>query len=275
LFLDVALTMLVDWNHAEYFSILKDLLKPGGDPQVFSDNTLINGKNNFDCSTKAPGDTTPCVSNAGLAKFKFQTGKTHRLRLINSGSEGVQRFSIDGHTLTVIANDFVPIQPYDTKVVTLGVGQRADVLVTANAGRAGSSFWMRTMQTSCSLAKQPLALATVYYDSDNGKSPNSTAWNVPDPGTCTNDDLALTKPLYKMPLPNPTYTHEYPIALFRNASNVAQWSFDGVNFRGDYNSPSLLLTNLGNTSLPNQWNSRNLYTNSSVRMVVINNTPAP
>jgi hypothetical protein len=29
--------------------------------------------------------------------------------LINAGSEGIQRFSIDGHNMTVIANDFVPI----------------------------------------------------------------------------------------------------------------------------------------------------------------------
>ena len=59
--------------------------------------------------------------NAGLAKFEFTTGKTHRLRLINGGSEGTQRFTIDNHTMTVIANDFVPVKPYETNVVTLGV----------------------------------------------------------------------------------------------------------------------------------------------------------
>jgi len=59
--------------------------------------------------------------NAGLSKFRFQKGKTHRLRLINAGAEGIQRFSIDGHNMTVIANDFVPVQPYTTQVVTLGV----------------------------------------------------------------------------------------------------------------------------------------------------------
>lgn len=59
--------------------------------------------------------------NAGMSKFRFKKGKVHRLRLINAGAEGLQRFSIDGHLLTVIANDFVPVQPYTTKVVTLGV----------------------------------------------------------------------------------------------------------------------------------------------------------
>lgn len=64
-----------------------------------SDNNLINGKMNFNCSTVAAGDTTPCNSNAGISKFKLTTGKTHRLRLINAGAEGIQRFTIDGHNV--------------------------------------------------------------------------------------------------------------------------------------------------------------------------------
>jgi FtsP/CotA-like multicopper oxidase with cupredoxin domain len=41
----------------------------------------------------------------------------------------MQKFTIDGHNFTVIANDFVPINPYTTDVITLGVGQRSDVIV--------------------------------------------------------------------------------------------------------------------------------------------------
>ena len=45
-----------------------------------------------------------------LGKFNFTEGKTHRLRLINPSSSGSPIiFSIDNHTMTVIANDFVPI----------------------------------------------------------------------------------------------------------------------------------------------------------------------
>jgi FtsP/CotA-like multicopper oxidase with cupredoxin domain len=39
--------------------------------------------------------------------------------LINAGAEGMQKFSIDGHNLTVIANDFVPIIPYTTQGLSL------------------------------------------------------------------------------------------------------------------------------------------------------------
>ncbi len=250
-------------------------MAPGGSPQVFSDNNLINGKGNFDCSTKAVGDLTPCTNDAGIAKFMFATGKTHRLRLVNTGSEGTQRFSIDGHTLTVIEDDFVPVVAYNTKVVTLGVGQRVDVLVKANAGPTKSAYWMRSNITSCSLAKQPLAVAVIYYDTDTGKTPTSQAWNVPDPGTCANDPLNITQPLYPMALPKPSWTHNFDVELFTNASDVTLWKFDGGSFRGDYNAPSLLLAKTGNISLPTEWNTRNLGTNSSVRMIVNNNTPSP
>lgn len=65
--------------------------------------------------------TGNCTNNAPLAKFRFQKGKAHRLRLVNAGAAGQEVFSIDGHELTVIANDYVPIEPYTTKHVFLGV----------------------------------------------------------------------------------------------------------------------------------------------------------
>ncbi len=84
-----------------------------------SQNNLINGKMFFDCSLVTDG--TPCTSNAGLSEFRFIPGKTHRLRVINGGSAGLQHFSIDEHVMTVIANDFIPIQPYEATVLTMGV----------------------------------------------------------------------------------------------------------------------------------------------------------
>jgi FtsP/CotA-like multicopper oxidase with cupredoxin domain len=116
IWVDVGPILVTDYYHRDYFTVLEDVM--GTDPAkapAFSDNNLINGRNNFNCSTVAAGDTTPCVSHAGLSSFKFTPGKTHRLRLINAGAEGMQKFSIDGHNMTVIANDFVPIIPYTTQ----------------------------------------------------------------------------------------------------------------------------------------------------------------
>lgn len=241
-----------------------------------SDNNLINGKNDFDCTTVAAGDKTSCNSNAGLSRFTFTTGKTHRMRLINAGAEGIQRFSIDGHTLTVIANDFVPVNPYDTKVVTLGIGQRTDILVKANVGTSTSAFWMRSnISTICSVTTQGNALAAVYYDkADNTKTPTSQAWNIPDPGTCANDDLALTTPVYKLtPAPAPATTKTMEVNFFINETGNFLWTLDDVSFRANYNNPLLLLANLGNFTYPTEWNVKNFGQNATIRVVINNLTP--
>ncbi|KAF7548032.1 hypothetical protein G7Z17_g7319 [Cylindrodendrum hubeiense] len=270
---DVGPILLNDWYHEEYFDLVETVMSPTG--FVLSDNNLINGKNNFNCSTLAADDTTTCNSQAGLSKFKFKKGKVHRLRLINAGAEALQRFSIDGHTLTVIANDFIQVVPYDTKVVTLGIGQRVDVLVKAN-GKL-DAYWMRAnISSPCSLARQPNALAAIYYDkADQTKQPASTAWDVPDPETCTNDDLALTVPVMKLPLPAAELTYDMTVETFVNGSGINLFKFDGVDFRANYNSPTLLLAKLGEDDFEDQWNVRSTGTAKSVRVNVINNTPIP
>jgi FtsP/CotA-like multicopper oxidase with cupredoxin domain len=108
--------ILSDYYHATSLTLEEDAI--GTDESKvapFSNNNLINGRNNFDCSTKAANDTTPCKSNAGVTNFRFTPGKKHRLRLINAGGDGQQKFSIDGHNLTIIAQDFVLIKPYNTQ----------------------------------------------------------------------------------------------------------------------------------------------------------------
>ncbi|KAH7266043.1 hypothetical protein NW759_008114 [Fusarium solani] len=271
--IDIGPVILSDWYHKEYFDLVEETMQPNAPGPVFSDSNLINGKMNFNCSNVEEGDTTPCNNNAGISKFRFKRGKTHRLRLINAGGEGLQRFSIDEHTLTVIANDFVPVQPYDTKVVTLGIGQRTDVLVKADGDL--DAYWMRSnISSKCSLSRAPDAVAAIYYDGANrNKPPESQPWDVPDPGTCANDDIALTKPVMQLPLPKADLTLDLDVELHLNASNVTLWRFGGVDFRANYNSPTLLLSKLGNHSFEEQWNVRNLGDAKSVRVNVINKTP--
>ncbi|PVH73445.1 multicopper oxidase [Cadophora sp. DSE1049] len=256
---DLGPIMLSDYFHKSYFEILEGVLSNTFDFSLIvpsSDNNMINGKGIFDCSNT----TLPCTPNAGISKFRFRKGKVHRLRLINTGAE-----------LTVISNDFAPIKPYTTKVVTLGVGQRADVLVTANVGGLTDSYWMRAnMSIPCSVTKQPYALAAVGYDlASFSQAPKSKPWDVPDPATCANDDLALTVPFYPIAPPAKSdFIQQYDINFAPSASNIFQWSVNGQAFRGNYNAPVLMLANLGNPSYPPEWNVYNYGTNGSF---VINN----
>ncbi|CAM1506247.1 Fc.00g058880.m01.CDS01 [Cosmosporella sp. VM-42] len=270
---DLGPIMLTDWYHKEYYDLVQETMKPNSTGPVLSDNNLINGKMNFDCSGLPKDDDTPCNSNAGLSKFKFKRGKTHRLRLINSGAEALQRFSIDGHKMKVIANDFVQIEPYETDVVTLGVGQRTDVLVEANGEL--DAYWMRSnISTICSLSTQHNATAVIYYDdADDTKPPKSVPWDIPEPGTCVNDDLELTVPLMKLELPEPDLEMELEVKFYTNDSGVSLWSLGGTTFRGNYNSPTLLLANLGNHSFEEQWNVHNTGDAKSVRVTINNDSP--
>ncbi|KAI0154133.1 multicopper oxidase [Xylariaceae sp. FL1272] len=272
---DIGPIMVNDWYHEDYYKTVQEAMSPNANGRPLSDNNLINGKMSFDCSTVDVGDTTKCTNNAGLSKFKFQTGKTHRLRFINSGSEGVQRISIDQHNMTVIANDFVEIEPYDTKVVTIGVGQRVDVVVKAN-GNSEGAYWLRANMTSCSTTKQPNALAAIYYDeADTSTIPQSTPWNVPDPNTCANDDLAITSPYYPMELPEPSWTLNMDIGVYRNASGNLLWTFGGVSSRVDYNAPTLLRIKNNDFNFDPDMNVMNFGSNTSVRFIVNNPTPGP
>ena len=157
--IDLGPVLLSDWYHTEYFELVKQTVSLPPQRPFKSDNSLINGKMNFDCQDAGGAQ---CTSNAGLSKFQFTSGKKHRLRLVNGGAEGLIRFSIDNHTMTVMANDFVPVEPYTTDVVTLGIGQRTDVVVEAKLP-SDSAIWMRSdLSAKCALANQPHALAGVY-----------------------------------------------------------------------------------------------------------------
>lgn len=87
----------------------------------WTDNTLINGRMPYNCSSATSAPKSVCTNDTSYSKFRVQTGKTYKIRLINPGTGSVMYTSIDGHELTVISNDFVNLVPYKTKIVTLGV----------------------------------------------------------------------------------------------------------------------------------------------------------
>jgi FtsP/CotA-like multicopper oxidase with cupredoxin domain len=201
-------------------------------------------------------------------------GKKYRLRLINTSAEAVQRFAIDGHNLTVIANDFVPLVPYTAEVITLGVGQRADVILEASSAYAAdSAFWLRS-NTSCSLSLpgQKRAQAALYYeDADTGALPSSAATPYDDSAQLGNDDLELTEPAFALPVVGePDVTLNITIGVAQNASNVTLFYMNNSSFRADYNDPLLLEAQQGHTSFPSdpQWNVHNTGDARTVRIIL-------
>jgi FtsP/CotA-like multicopper oxidase with cupredoxin domain len=268
--IDLGPILLSDWYHGDYQEIVEYILQPRPRPPAFpADNNLINGKNNFDCSLgrDSVGVSEPiqCVENAGLAKFNFTANKRHLLRLVNTGTASVQQFSIDEHTMTVIANDYVPVQPYNTTVVTLGVGQRTDVIVEGKCD-AGGAYWMRSNIT-CSEAIEPQVRAIIYYnEASTDATPNSTA-QVYDAG-CANDPLSQTVPAFPMPAEDAQTTETITITPAQNETGTWLWYMNNSSFFGDVGNPVLLLANKGLTDFQKpSWNVYNMGTNSTYRFI--------
>jgi FtsP/CotA-like multicopper oxidase with cupredoxin domain len=299
--IDLGPVTLNDYYHTPYYDILKGVVGPINPNDLrsvrpASDNNLINGKMNFVCPDASSNSTEgSCVNNAGVSKFNFVSGKKHRLRLINSGIAAIQKFSIDGHNMTVFANDFIPIEPYTTNVVTLGVslcaldddsqadepkvGQRSDVVVEAT-GNPEDIYWMRSKISSgeCTEpANQPLALATIYYEKANktGTPGTKSVAQVDNTPPCENDALSKTVPAYPIAASNPATTIDMAVNFKINATGHLVWTINDSAFRANFNNPLLLLANAGNDSYPYdpEWNVYNVGSNASVRIILTNQSP--
>ncbi|KAI0602878.1 multicopper oxidase [Biscogniauxia sp. FL1348] len=274
---DLGPVMLGDYYHSEYHDVVTAAASNSTDFNVYvpwSDNSLINGKNNYNCSM-APENST-CFSHAGLSQFRFQPGKTHRLRLMNTGAAALVHFSIDGHKMQVIANDFEPIVPYEADYITLGAAQRTDILVTADAN-PDATYWMRsTISLNCSVSHNTEAKAIIAYEGNsNIHLPNSTisaaAAKADDRAfLCKNDDLEKTVPYFPQAVdPNPDTVETIEVDLFTNATGHHVWIMNNATQYTDYNHPVMLEAYRGNFSFPDpRANVYDFGSNRTVRIVL-------
>ncbi|RMZ66481.1 multicopper oxidase [Pyrenophora seminiperda CCB06] len=266
--IDVGPVMLEDWFHADYYTLVNNTMNGRFPP---SNNNLINGRMNYPCDETS----FPCTPNAGISKFRFESGKKHLLRLVNTGAEGNQKFSIDGHMLKVVALDFIPVEPYMTNVVTLAIGQRTDVIVEA-IGNPGDTFWMRSQLAQgfrCTLTDgiSPNALAAVYYeDADTDAIPESTSdVTQAQLEQCKNDPITLGIPLCKIPVEEPDHIEQVDMVFQSNGSHFV-WFMNDSPYHGDYNAPTLLKAKLGESDFKPEWNVYEFPDAKHVRIVLVN-----
>lgn len=112
--IDLGSYTVTDWFYKSAFveSIVANanLQANPGLPPPAGDNILVNGTNKN--------------SNGGGAygRVSIVKGKKYLLRLINTSMDAMIRVSLDGHRFTVVSSDLVPIIPYTTDWVLLGIG---------------------------------------------------------------------------------------------------------------------------------------------------------
>lgn len=102
--------MLVqDYVHDSAF-VRYDIEKQGR--AAWADSVVVNGQGHD------PATGTGSYFNTTVTK-----GKKHVFRLVNGSAGTHYVFSIDGHNFTVIESDLVPIQPYTTTSLNIGIGE--------------------------------------------------------------------------------------------------------------------------------------------------------
>ena len=69
-----------------------------------------------------------------------QTNTTTRIRLISGAELVYMTVCFEGHNVSVVAADAVPIDPFPSSCVDINAGQRYDVLLTAD--KANSNYWI-------------------------------------------------------------------------------------------------------------------------------------
>lgn len=233
---DLGILSLSDWSHTPAFA-LWDSAKNGGPPTM--ENGLVNGTNTY---------------NGAGAKFEtvFEAGKKYRFRVINVATDGHFQFSIDGHDLTIIGNDLVPIVPYTTDALSVSIGQRYDVIVEANA--ASDNYWLRAQWVSaCSTNGNPDDITgIVRYDADSTADPTSSS-TVTTAQTCGDEPLESLVPHLSLDVTDLTTTTLEELN-FATGGAWFQWTLNGSNLALDWESPTLLQIIDGNTSFPLDYN---------------------
>ena len=113
---DAGMIVLQDWSHATVDSMYDAAEDAAtGGPRTM-DNGLINGQNTWGNGTNATGSRF-------VLDTEFVSGQSYLLRIVNTAIQSTYKFYIDGHNMTVISTDFVPITPYETNILNINIGK--------------------------------------------------------------------------------------------------------------------------------------------------------
>lgn len=239
---DAGTIFLNDWSHTtvdSMYDAAQDSVNGG--PRIM-DNGLINGMNTWG---------TQGTSNQTGQRFELPTqlelGKTYLFRIINGAMQSSYKFYIDGHQLEVINMDFTSIVPYKTDTLSINIGQRYMVLVTAD--QPAGNYWMRAdNQNACDETTQADDIKAIlrYSGGDSDALPTSTKYDYF--GECVDEPLSSLVPMAKI---NPTSSDVEFIedVTLDKADALYKWYLSGTTFMSHYEDPTLVRI-LANGSAP-------------------------
>ncbi|KAF4984855.1 hypothetical protein FZEAL_8 [Fusarium zealandicum] len=226
---DMGTIMLSDWSHRSVHQLLPQVQREG---PATMDTALINGTNVF-------GKDGEKNQTGKRFSMNFENGKTYRLRLINTGIDTLYKFAIDHHTLKVIAVDFVSIEPYETDHISLYIGERIDLLVTADQASKASSFWLRAIpQIDCSRNAHPDNILGIINYGSNNSTPTTTGRKFED--KCKDEPFESLVPVVPRNVGPPDTQVVQNANRTWNEDGIIKWSLNSTTMISEWDHPSLL-----------------------------------
>jgi FtsP/CotA-like multicopper oxidase with cupredoxin domain len=241
--------MISDWIHKSAFEAFHTELFGPGLPA--GDSIVVNGTGRY---------------NGGGDYYRntFEAGKKYLIRIINASTGFHFHFSIDNHKFKVISTDFVPITPYETRNISVGIGQRYSIIVEATPETVSSNgkYWMRTEYTGggCNAQLTGVAASDVdgqrtgiisYTNATGTDNPTTSRW--PITVGCKDEPYENLKPIVPWnvsPAQNDINKDVFEAGQDQNIThghfNVKHWSITNTPMWLNFSNPTL--ANLGNTS---------------------------
>ena len=160
------------------------------------------------------------------------------MRLVNAAADQHFRFMIDEHELEVIANDFVPIKPFNTTQLSIGMGQRYDVIVTGKQLTSGN-FWLRAIpQAACSETDATDKVkGIIRYDNSSTADPTTSAYSYTD--SCADEDPSNLIPYLKVDAGDSYYTTGEDVEV-QVQDNAMLWLMNKTSFETQWEYPTLM-----------------------------------
>ncbi|KAH8658262.1 multicopper oxidase [Xylariales sp. PMI_506] len=234
---DLGVMFLNDWDH-KTVDELWVTAETSGPPTL--DTGLINGTNVY-------GDDDDSDQTGYRFNVSLTEDATYRLRLVNAAVDTHFKFMIDNHTLTVIATDLVPITPYSTTVLDIGMGQRYDIIVTANQASVADSFWLRAIpQAACSDNDNSDNIKGIVYYGDSTTTPSTSAYSYTD--SCDDEDVSNLVPYISQTVGSDTWEDAESATVGYNSDSLFRWYLNSTTMKVEWNDPTLLQIYDGVTS---------------------------
>jgi FtsP/CotA-like multicopper oxidase with cupredoxin domain len=152
---------------------------------------------------------------------------------------------MDGHPFTVITADFVPINKWVTTQLTLAIGQRYDVIISAN--QTIDNYWFRVQPgTGCGsndiLGKGVQVGAILHYVNATDANPTSTT-NVTMKTACSDESTSNLVPFVPNQVPRDIVSSAGKLSLniFTDPTenNLVRWLIDGTPLIVNWDKPTL------------------------------------